>query len=527
MGISSSRKLTGAAIIVMTATVFSRISGFLREALITNKLGTDKIGDAYNAAFLLPDLMFQLLLGGALAAALIPILSGYIEKNEEEEGWKVLGTFINITFIAIFIFCTMGIFFAPKIVPLIDKKFYLKDLETQILAVKLTRILFPSVAFLMLAGICNGVLNSYQKFASAAYGPVLYNLGGVLSLFLLGSESAQGAERVAYGVLVSAVIYFIFQFTVTYSKLKYFRFKIYLKHPGFIRMFKLAIPSLISSSITQINLIVSSSFTTYAAAGSLTLFNTANRTWQLPLGIFAQSMGVALLPTMSARLAVGDLDDYKNILNKGLKTVLFLAMPSAVAFIVLGESIVRSLFKFALFTEEDVHVTGYILMFFSLALVAQSAQAILGRAFFAANDTKTPLLIGLSTLVVNYAFSFLLYEPMGVAGMALANSISSVIYSILLIVILNRKMGGLYLKKLITFMVKVTASALIMGIVLYPVNMILPVDINSKISQVINLGIEVAVGVAIYFGVTMLLRLEEAVATCNGILNRLKRLATR
>ena len=514
------RKLAGAAIIVMSSTILSRISGYLRETLIANKIGFNAVGDAYNAAFLVPNLMYELLLGGALAAALIPILSGYIEKDDEEEGWKVVGTFINITFVAMLIFCILGMIFTPQIIPILDKSFSKKDILTQILAIKLTRILFPSVAFLMLAGMCNGVLNSYHRFAAAAYGPVIYNIGGVLSLIFFGESSSLGAERVAYGVMLSAVAYFIFQFSASYKNLKYFHFKIFPKHPGFIRMFKLAVPSLLSSAISQVNLIVSSVFTTLAAVGSLTMFNTANRTWQLPLGIFAQSLGVALLPSMSARLAVGDVKEFKGIFNKGLKAVLFLSVPSAIAFIVLREPIIRTLFKFTNFTEVNVVSTGYVLMFFSVALVAQSVQAIVGRAFFASNDTKTPLFVGLSTIVVNSVFSYLLYYPMGVAGMALANSISSAVYATVMIFILNKRMKGLHLDKVLVFTIKVTIAACIMGAVLYPINLILPININSKINQVFFLGLEAVLGTVLYFGVTMLLKLDEAVSIYKMALHR-------
>lgn len=520
-------RLAGAAIIVMSSTILSRISGYLRESLIANKIGYNAIGDAYNAAFLVPNLMYELLLGGALAAALIPILSGYIEKEDEEEGWKVVGTFINITFLAMLVFCALGMIYTPQILPKLDKSFNKKELLTQLLEIKLTRTLFPSVAFLMLAGMCNGILNSYHRFAAAAYGPVIYNIGGVLSLFLFGESTAAGAQKVAYGVALSAVAYFLFQLAASYKNLKNYHFKIYLKNPGYIRMFKLAIPSLLSSAISQVNLIVSSAFTTLAAVGSLTMFNTANRTWQLPLGIFAQSLGVALLPSMSARLAVGDVQEFKGLFSKGLKAVMFLSVPSAVAFIVLREPIVRTLFKFTSFTEENVAATGYVLMFFSVALVAQSAQAIVGRAFFASNDTKTPLFVGVSTIVVNSAFSYLLYYPMGVAGMALANSISSVVYTTVMLYILNKRMNGLELGKVLDFSVKVTIAALIMGAVLYPINMVLPVNIHSKLSQVLSLGLEGVLGTVIYFGFTMLLKLEEAVNAYKLVIDKVSGLAQR
>lgn len=523
MGDTNKRRLTGAALIVMSSTIFSRISGYLREALISNKLGPNQIGDAYNAAFLVPDLMYQLLLGGALAAALIPILSGYIEKKEEEDGWKVVGTFVNVTIITMVIFCVAGMIFTPQVISLVAKGFHEKDMETQLLAIKLTRILFPSVGFLMLAGICNGILNSYHRFAAAAYGPVIYNMGGVLALYLFGSQTSRGAERVAYGVLLSAIVYFLFQLAASLRNLRHYRPQLHLSHPGFTRMIKLAIPSLLSSSIMQVNFIISSRFATFASVGSLTLFNNANRIWQLPLGIFAQSVGIAMMPTMSARLAVGDVEEFRNIAKKGMKAILLLSMPSAVAIVVLREPIVRTLFKFSSsYGESQVATTGYILMFFSIALVAQSIQAIMGRAFYAANDTKTPLYVGLVSLFFNYLFSFILYKPMGVAGMALANSISSVIYSGMLIFLLNRKMKGIGLNTITGFALKILFASLVMGLLLLPINGIIPVEIETKWKQVLYLGIEVTAGVGVYFAVALLLGVEEAKSLLDKILIKFK-----
>lgn len=520
------KKLVGAALIVMLSTIISRITGYLREMLIPTKLGVGTVADAYNVAFLVPDLMYNLILGGAIAAALIPVLSGYLEKKDEKDGWKAVSTFINITVIVMVMFCLLGMIFTDKLIPLVAEGFMDKGIETQMLAVRLTRILFPSVSFLMLAGLCNGVLNSYQRFTAAAFGPVIYNLGGVFSLLFFGSNSEEGAEKVAFGVMISALIYFVFQVIAASKNLRYYSFSLAMRHPGFVKLFKLAVPSLISSSVVQINLIISQRFASFATAGSVTLFSSANRTWQLPLGIFAQSMGVALLPTLSARFASGNVQDYKRILMKGLKSVLMLAIPSAAAFIVLKDPIIRTLFKFSEdFNESAVTKTAFILMFFSVALIAQSIVAIMGRAFFAVNDTKTPLYIGSSTIIINGLLSywFFYHTTLEVAGMALAYSISSTFYALMLIILLNRKIKGIDLGELLVFVLKVGLAALIMGIVLYPVNRMLPVDIESKVSQVVFLGLEAVFGVIVYFSLVILMKVEEGIYVYQGIKNRLLR----
>lgn len=517
------KRLTGAAIIVMSSIIVSRITGFLREMLVPNMLGVNQVGDAYNIAFRVTGLMYDLLVGGAIAAALIPILTGYLAKDQEEDGWKAVGTFINIIFIVMSIVCMLGVIFAPQLVPLIAFGF---NGETTALTIKITRILFPSVAFLMLAGLANGVLNSYQRFASAAYGPSIYNIGSALSILLLSKRSV---ESVAYGVMASALIYFLFQLSFSLKNLKYYKFKLYLKHPGVIKLFKLAIPSLISSSIVQINVIIISRFATAFGSGSVTALNMADRTWQLPYGIFAQGIGIAILPTLSAKLAVGEIKEFKNLLNKALKSVLLLTIPSGIGFIVLREPIIRTIFKFSSkFKEDAVFTAGSILMFFSIALLTQSIVAIMNRGFYANNDTKTPLYIGISTVLVNYTLSFIFYKTtsLGVAGMALAYSLTSTLNAILLLSFLNKKMGGIGLNKLFIFLGKVIPASLVMGIVLYFVNLI-HVNLSSKIIQLGYLTLEIILGLAVFSLIVLLMRVEEAKYIFDAVKLKIKKTATK
>ncbi|MCX7921806.1 MAG: murein biosynthesis integral membrane protein MurJ [Clostridia bacterium] len=517
------KRLTGAAVIVMSSIIVSRITGFLREALIPNMLtvryGVD-VSDAYNMAFRVTDIMYNMLVGGTIAAALIPVLTGYIQKKQEEEGWKAVSTFINVIFIGMLIACTLGIIFAPQLVPVIAYGFKKESSE---LTIKLARILFPSVGFMMLAGLTNGVLNSYQRFAAAAYGPSIYNIGGALSLLLL---SRYGVEAVTYGVLASAILYFLFQLSFALKNLKYYRLKIYFKNEGFRRLFKLAIPSLLSSSIVQVNVLITAGFVSTFEKGAITAFNMADKIWQMPLGIFAQGIGMAILPAMSAKLAVGELENFKNLLMKGLKNVLLISVPSAVGLIVLNFTIIRTLMQFTKKLDENViSNAANILVFFSIALLSQSVCAIINRAFYANNDTKTPLYIGGGSIVINIILSQILRSTyLGIAGMTLSYSISSAINAILLLVILNKKMNGIYVDKLIKFLIKVVPASVFMGGVLWYVNNILPVNLYPKLIQVSILSFEVMIGAVIYFGIALLMKVEEAAYMRDVMLSRLKKL---
>ncbi|HHW48488.1 MAG TPA: murein biosynthesis integral membrane protein MurJ [Clostridiaceae bacterium] len=516
------RNLTSAAFIVMSSIVISRITGYFRVMLIPNKLTEKVVADSYIMAFKMTDLMYNLLVGGAIAAALIPVLTGYLERGEEEEGWKAVGTFINVVCLSMVFICVVGIIFAPKFVPLIARGF---DEEGIKLTVRLTRILFPSVSFIMLAGLTNGVLNSYQRFAASSYGPVIYNIGSIMSLFFLSRYSV---ELVAFGVMLSSFVYFLFQLSFAVRNLKYYRFRIYLRHPGFKRLFNLAVPSLLSSTINQVNVIISAMFVTlFRSPGSVNAFNMADTTWQMPYGIFAQGIGIAILPTMSARYAVGDVKDYKDILNKGLKSILLLSIPSAAGLVVLSEPVIRTIFQWSKgFYPEYVTLASRILVFFSVALITQSIVATMSRAFYAVNDTKSPLYVGAGTILMNLAICYLFYRytSLGVEGMALAYSITSTINAFILIFILNKKVDSINLKSFCVFLLKTFLASGIMGLAVFLLSNVMDFNTASKFLQVLYLIAAISVGALIYFATVLVLKVDEAVYMYETIRLRVKKL---
>lgn len=521
---SNNKKITGAAIIVMTALVVSRITGYLRTILINNLLSKSQ-SDSLLAAFRTTDLMYNLLIGGAISAALIPILSGYLAKDQEEDGWKAVGTFINVVFMTMVVVCALGVVFAPAVVTMTASGLTGEKRE---LTIQLTRILFPSVGFMMLAGMTNGVLNSYQRFAAAAYGPSLYNLGVALSIFVL---SRFGIKNIAYGILASAIMYFVIQISFAFPNFKYYKPKILWRDQGFRRLFRLAIPSLVASAIVQINVLISLNFVSlFKNDGNITAYYNANDLWQLPYGIFAMGLGTALLPTLSEKLALNKVDEFKHILNKAFKTILYIIIPSAIGFIVLAEPVVSVVYKWsAKIDSQRIVLAGSILIMFSAAMIAQSMLAILTRVFYAGNDTKTPLYIGTVSLILNFVFCsvFLYTTDLGPTGMALSYSLISVVHMVIMMIIISKKMNGMKWEMLIRYSGKLFVSAAIMGIVLLAANKVMPIDfkqtfsMHTKLIEITALGIEIAVGAVIYFGSTMLLKVGEAVEFKNKIFSKL------
>lgn len=509
---TKSNRIATAAVIVMSSMVLSRFTGFIRETMLSWKVGLSWVQDAYIAAFAVPDLMYTLLVGGTISAALVPFLSGKLETGEEEEGWRAASSFINSIIISLACLCLLGVVFAPQIIPVIAPGFSQKSPQTRELAIQLSRILFPSVSFIMLAGICNGVLNSYRKFAAAAYGPSLYNIGCALSIYLFAETNPQSMKKVAWGVALSAFVYFLVQLSFAFRRFKLFRFKIELRDSGFKKLINQAVPSLMASSVTQLNILISTAFVSLSSSeGGLAAFRNANTTWQLPYGIFAMGLGTAILPTLSGKFASRELEDYIRILKKSLTSVLFVAIPSAVGFILLREPIIRAIFSWGgKFGEEDVPYVATILAMFSVSMISQSAAAILNRAFYAMQDTKTPLLIGIGATFMNITFGIVFYRftSLGAAGMALSYSIISTVNSVLLLLLIKRRIKELKLNELLGFVAKAGVSALIMGILVAFLQRV-PVSLDTKVLQLSYLALEIGAGAAVYFAIMWLLKIKK------------------
>lgn len=506
-------RVSTAAMIVMSSMILSRLTGFIRETMLSWKVGLSWVQDAYVAAFTVPDLMYVLLVGGTISAALVPFISGKLETGEERDGWKAASSFINSIFIGLLILCALGVIFAPQIISLILPGYSGQNSQTRYLAITLARILFPSVSFIMLAGICNGVLNSYKKFAAAAYGPSIYNIGCALSIFLFADTNANSMVRVAYGVTASAVLYFLIQFTFVFAKLKFYRPVINFFDKGFRKLLGQAIPSLLSSSVTQVNVIISTAFVSLCAAeGTLAAFRNANTLWQLPYGIFAMGIGTAMLPTLSGKFAAGEQREYKTLLMKSLTSVLFLAVPSSAAFIVLREPLVRAVFEWGgKFTEGDVPGVASIMALFSISMITQSIVGIMNRSFYAGQDTKTPLVTGIISIILNVGFGSIFYSftDLGASGMALSYSIISTVNAIMLLFLMNRKMKGIYISKLLEFFAKAVPATLIMIAALLLLQG-LPVRPVTKLLQLAFLACEISAGAVFYVAAMIMLKAEDA-----------------
>ena len=523
-------RLLGAAGIIMLATLLSRVTGFLRTMLISTLMKPEGYSDEFLLAFSLPDIAFNLLAGGAIAAAIIPVMSSLLAKDREADAWKALSTFLNLSMIALAVLEIVFLIWTDGILALVAAGYSdaAASRGDRQMLVRLTRILLLNVPFMMIAGQCNGILNSYRKFAAAAFGPVVYNLCTIVGIAVFG---AVDVYLTAWMITASAALFFLLQLWSTRHEFRRYRPCLAVHNPAFRRMIRQAVPSLVSSSIVEFNNIVARGFATFMEKGMITLLNNANRTWQLPMGIFAQSIGIAMLPTLSAHHAAKETDAFRRLFNRGMRAVFLISLPLAAILLVEGDQIMRVLFKWGHpeNAEQDVFFGGIALMGYAAALLFASLVGMTIRAFYAIHDSMTPLVSGLLGIAVNYGCNaFFHYRTdLGIAGTAMAYTITSFFNMMFLLLVFGRKTGIRFFADNRRVFALSTLAVLPAGLAMWLLTRVLRPDVDSKLSQVVCMAIPALACLGVFYLAARALRIHEMDMIRDMVASKLGRFARR
>ncbi len=499
-------RVAKAAGIIMASMIASRILGYLRDVVIYAQFGQNELTDAYNAAFSIPDFLYMILVGGALSSAFIPVFSGYLAKDNEQEAWQVASILFNSIIVLLTAGLTLGLIYTPFLIRLLVPGF---DLATVELTVMLTRIMFAQTVFMVLSGISVAILNSYKHFLAPAIGSVLYNLAIIVVGWLLSLKL--GIAGFSIGVVVGAIANFSIQLPIIIKKGFRYHFSFNLRHPGVKRVLVLILPVLIGLSVTQINLFVNQNLASTLDSGIVAALRTGQRLMQLPIGIFGIAAAVAVFPTLTAYAAKGEMDNFKKSTSLGLRLVFFLTIPSAVGLMALKVPLVRLLFEQGAFTHEATIATATAVFFYSIGVFAYSGIQVLSRTFYAIQDTKTPVTAGVITIILNLALNFALIKPMGHGGLALAYSIAGIFNLLLLATILRVKINGFGGRKVALSFALSSIAAIIMGVLVYLASGYFEarVDITAKSMQALQVTGSVLIGIIVYTLLACIFRMQE------------------
>jgi putative peptidoglycan lipid II flippase len=461
----ATNSITSAAALVAVFSLLSRVLGILRDRILAGQFGAGEITDIYYAAFRIPDLLFNLIVLGALSAGFIPVFTQLVknfslskkESNEKnKEAWALANNVLNLLLITLIIFSVLGIIFTPQLINLIVPGF---SLGAKALTVKLTRIMFFSPIFLGISGILGGILQSYKKFLAYSLAPVLYNLGIIFGILYLVPRF--GSNGLAWGVILGAFLHMAIQIPSVISSGFKYSLKLNLKSKHLKKIIKMMVPRTLALAVSQVNLLVITIISSTLAIGSLAIFNFANNLQSFPVGIFGISFAIAAFPVFS-RLGNNNKELKKTFL-KTFKQILFFIIPATVLFITLRAQIIRVILGSGKFNWQDTVLTIETLGFFSLSLFSQATIPLLVRVFYAKKDSRTPFYAALITMVINIILSVYFSVILGISGLSLAFSIASILNFIILWIVLSWRLKGLVSKNLIWTIVKMSLAAIAAG----------------------------------------------------------------
>ena len=502
------QKIIKYAGIVIVATILCRILGLGREIVISNKFGAGIETDAFFVAFMIPNLMRIFLGEGALSTAFIPIFTDYLADNNKEKAEYFANNVLNILIIVLIVVVLLGVWAAPVLINIIAVGFKANPYKFE-LTVNLTRMVFPYIGFVAIAALFMGVLNSFDHFLMPALSPAMLNISMILFASLLSVKL--GIFSLAVGVIVGGIGQFVIQIpALQKNKVKY-KLLINLKDPGIKKFMKLLIPAVIGLTITQINVVVDRIIASHLIDGSISALYYANRLVQFPLGAFGIAISTAIFPTLSKFAAADNITELKKTLLFGLKIMLIIIIPSSIGLIVLNKSIIRLIYEHGVFTKTSSLMTAEALLYYSIGLFAFTSVKLITMASYALKDSKSPVKIGAYIVIINIILDLILVKYMAHSGLALATSVASILNMILLIKMIQKKIGIFKIEKYLIFIAKIIFSAILLGISCYAINHYLGnlLDLNYKTWQLLQVIASIFGGSVIYLLSCHLLGVKE------------------
>lgn len=504
--VSKQTNIISAAFFIIITTVLSQILGLLKYRLLVSVFGASNDLGVFFASFRIPDLIFQVIVAGALSTSFIPIFSEYISKNKKSEAYAFTSSLITIGFATFIVVSVFIMLFSYQLSYLSAPGFSIQEREQMATLMKIIQI---SQIFFILGTIITAILQSFQHFLIAGIATSFYNLGIIIGIIVL--TPFMGIYGAAYGALLGSILFFLVQL----PGLKHTGFKYYLSFDmrnGVGKILKLMFPRSLTIIVSQLALMASLFFASFTSSRSYGIFELALTLVMAPVLLFGQSIAQASFPALSMKHE--NKEEFTSIFMSSFNQILYLTLPISAILIVLRIPVVRLAYGASRFDWAATVETGFTLALFSLSLFAQALIYLLSRGFFAFKDTKTPLFITLFSVIFYITFSYfaIIVNKLPISYLAFGYSISNIISIILLVIYINKKIS-LPKTEMIINTTKIGLAALIMGVTLYiPIKLLdqLVFDSTRTINLLILTGIASFVGIASYIFFTWLLDIKEA-----------------
>ena len=435
------------ASLVSLLTLASRITGLVRELLMAATFGASALTDAFNVAFRIPNLLRRLFAEGAFSQAFVPVLAGEREKNGDDATRAMVNQIATVLAWALTFTCVLGVLGAPVLVWAMASG--LSD-EGFNAAVFMTRWMFPYIAFMSFVALAAGILNTWRRFAVPAATPVLLNVAMIAAAYWGAPWFATlGIEPIfamAGGVLLGGAMQLGVQLPALRKlgmlprvSLRWSGLKAAWAHPGTRRVTTLMLPALLGVSVAQISLLINTQIASHLATGSVSWLTYADRLMEFPTAMLGVALGVVLLPQLAAAKSADDTERYSGLLDWGLRLVVLLAVPCAVALLTFAQPLVAVLYHYGAFTAADVQRTASALMGYGAGLIGLIAIKVLAPGFYARQDIRTPVKIAIVVLILTQVLNYVLVPHLAHAGLALAIGIGAMVNALFLLIGLMRR----------------------------------------------------------------------------------------
>ena len=445
-------------------TLLSRILGYLRDILIAIFLGTSIFADAFFVAFRLPNTFRRLFAEGTFNAAFIPSYAAEKIKGAEKRR-KFADEVFNLLLYVLIILIIIVEILTPFVVYLIAPGFY-ENSEKFNLAVEFTRITFPFLLFVSLSSFLSGILNSNNKFAAAAAAPIILNIILIMSLLFSFYFELNIAQSLSIAVTLAGILQFLL--LIFFTKNFYFpSLKLFFKFGKSLKnFFRKLLPSIFSSGITQINILIGTIIASFQS-GAVSYLYYADRIYQINLAIAGIAVGTVVLPNLSKSIKTKDVNSVNLIQNRSLELSLALSFPAAFGLLIASEQIVNSLFGYGSFDKADVINTSLALIFFSLGVPAFALVKVLSNFYFARDNTKTPFYISLISMVINILVSVSLFKKYGFIIIPIATTLSTWFATLLYFFLLKKQKFLVFQNRTLISILKILLATIIMCFFLY------------------------------------------------------------
>ncbi|HUS71166.1 MAG TPA: murein biosynthesis integral membrane protein MurJ [Anaerolineae bacterium] len=455
-GESEPGEIARAAVILAVGNVSSRCLGLVRETVISHLFGATGMVSAFRVASIVPTMIYDLLVGGMISAALVPVFSDYLTPLRRDELWRLASTLFTLLAIALSAVVVILEVAAPGVSWLLGGGF---DSALLSETTRLMRLIMPALLFLGLAGAATGLLYADKRFVYPAFGASVFNAGIVLTALFLGNRV--GIASLSLGVLLGSVL----QLGIQLPGLRglRFSFSLDLGHPGLRRMGRLYLPVVLGLIVSQVGIAIDRNLASRTGEQSIAWMQNATTLIQFPLGLVAVAVSTAVLPSLSRLASSADMARFRRTLGMGLRVVMLLIMPATAGLLVLATPVIALIFEHGAFEPYDTVRTAQALRLYLIGLPFAAIDQLLIFAFYARKDTRTPVLVGVFGVLTYLIVALTLITPLGMLGLVVANSVQLSVHALVMLYLSHRYFDGLRGQRLGATAVKVIVASAVTG----------------------------------------------------------------